>query len=63
MNSSPYKWTATQALELLKNDTISVEEYAQSLLDRIQDRDRIAKAWAHLGKLLDRNGCDLPKSC
>ncbi|KAH7244462.1 amidase signature domain-containing protein [Fusarium redolens] len=59
MNSSPYKWTATQALELLKNDTISVEEYAQSLLDRIQDRDRIVKAWAHLdllsqARLLDK---------
>ncbi|KAF5671552.1 amidase [Fusarium circinatum] len=48
MDLPPYKWTATQALELLKNDTISVEAYAQSLLDRIQERGRTIKAWAYL---------------
>ncbi|KAF5582063.1 amidase [Fusarium pseudoanthophilum] len=48
MNSPPYKWTATRALELLRNDSISVEAYAQSLLGRIQERDRTIKAWAHL---------------
>ncbi|KAG5750130.1 hypothetical protein H9Q70_007217 [Fusarium xylarioides] len=48
MDSPPYKWTATQALEYLKNDTISVEAYAQSLLDRIEERDRTIKAWAYL---------------
>ncbi|KAF5967429.1 amidase [Fusarium coicis] len=47
-NSPPYKWTATQALELLKNDSISVVAYAQSLLSRIQERDRTIKAWAYL---------------
>ncbi|KAG9502232.1 hypothetical protein J7337_005058 [Fusarium musae] len=52
MNSPPYKWTTTRALELLKNDSISVEAYAQSLLGRIQERDRATKAWAYLGKSL-----------
>jgi Asp-tRNA(Asn)/Glu-tRNA(Gln) amidotransferase A subunit family amidase len=50
MNSPPYKWTATQALELLKNDSISVVAYAQSLLGRIQERDRTIKGWAYLDK-------------
>lgn len=50
MDTPPYKWTATQALDFLKNDAISVEAYAQSLLDRILERDRTIKAWAHLGK-------------
>ncbi|KAI4619010.1 hypothetical protein J4E83_005962 [Alternaria metachromatica] len=35
-------------LELLKANTITVEAYAQSLLDRIHDRDNIVEAWAHL---------------
>ncbi|KAI1017258.1 hypothetical protein LB505_002004 [Fusarium chuoi] len=48
MDTPPYKWTATQALDFLKNDAISVEAYAQSLLDRILERDRTIKAWAHL---------------
>ncbi|KAI4676810.1 uncharacterized protein J4E84_009405 [Alternaria hordeiaustralica] len=39
-----------EALELLKANAITVETYAQSLLDRIRDRDDIVKAWAHLGK-------------
>ncbi|KAF4960506.1 hypothetical protein FGADI_913 [Fusarium gaditjirri] len=52
MESSTYHWTATQALELLKNNTISVEAYAQSLLDRIHERNRTIKAWAHLDLVL-----------
>ncbi|KAM5349181.1 hypothetical protein ACJ41O_009004 [Fusarium nematophilum] len=32
-----YKLTATQVLELLKNNTITVETYARSLLDRIDE--------------------------
>lgn len=45
-----YTLTAVQVLELLKTNTITVEAYAQSLLDRIHDRDDIVKAWAHLGE-------------
>lgn len=52
MTSSPYKLTATQVLELLKNNDITVEAYARSLLDRIKEKDGTVKAWAHLGKLL-----------
>ncbi|EEU42436.1 uncharacterized protein NECHADRAFT_40299 [Fusarium vanettenii 77-13-4] len=48
MTSSLYKLTATEVLELLKNNTITVEEYARSLLDRIQENDGTVKAWAHL---------------
>ncbi|KAH6994633.1 hypothetical protein EDB82DRAFT_502204 [Fusarium venenatum] len=47
-----YKLTATHALELINNNTISVEEYAKSLLDRIEERDLAAKAWAYLGAVL-----------
>jgi hypothetical protein len=52
MTSSPYKLTATQVLELLKNNAITVEAYARSLLNRIKENDGTVKAWAHLGKLL-----------
>ncbi|RSL66281.1 hypothetical protein CEP54_003789 [Fusarium duplospermum] len=48
MTSSPYKLTATQVLELLKNNDITVEAYARSLLDRIKENDGTVKAWAHL---------------
>ncbi|KAL6407639.1 amidase [Ilyonectria robusta] len=47
MMSSPHKLTATQVLELLKNNTLTVEAYARSLLDRIQARDSTVKAWAY----------------
>ncbi|KAJ3462519.1 hypothetical protein MRS44_007305 [Fusarium solani] len=52
MTSSPYKLTATQVLELLKNNAITVEAYARSLLNRIKENDGTVKVWAHLGKLL-----------
>lgn len=42
----PYAPTATEVLDLLNNITITVEEYARSLLDRIKERDGIVKAWA-----------------
>ncbi|POS71860.1 amidase [Diaporthe helianthi] len=42
--------TASEVLKLLENDTITVETYAQSLLNHIKDRDDIVKAWAYLGK-------------
>lgn len=47
---SPYRLTATQVLELLKNNTLTAEAYARSLLDRIQARDSTVKAWAYVGK-------------
>lgn len=51
MTATPYILAATQVLDLLKNNTITVEEYARSLLDRVKERDSIVKAWAYLGKL------------
>ncbi|KAM0417444.1 hypothetical protein ACHAPT_012593 [Fusarium lateritium] len=48
MISSPHKLTATQVLELLKNNAMTVETYARSLLDRIKENDDTVKAWAHL---------------
>jgi len=44
-----YVLTASQALDLLKSNTITVEEYAHSLLDRVKERDGLIKAWAFLG--------------
>lgn len=52
MTSSPYTLTATQVLELLKNNAITVEAYPRSLLDRTKENDGTIKACAHLGKLL-----------
>ena len=48
-SKTPYVLTATQVLDLLKNNTITVEEYARSLLGRVKERDSIVRAWAYLG--------------
>jgi hypothetical protein len=48
--------TATEILHLIKSDLITVEQYAQALLDRVKSRDRVVKAWQYYGML------DLPKS-
>ncbi|MCJ1271071.1 hypothetical protein MMC22_010970 [Lobaria immixta] len=42
--------TATQVLGLLKNNSITIEEYARALLIRIEQRDSTVKAWTYLGK-------------
>jgi hypothetical protein len=43
--------TSTQVLRLLRENTITVEAYAASLLERIKERDGIVKAWTYLGEL------------
>ncbi|KAI3542635.1 hypothetical protein CSPX01_06840 [Colletotrichum filicis] len=48
MKSALYKLSATQVLELFKNNTITVETYARALLDRVNENEGIVKAWAHL---------------
>ncbi|KAJ5627579.1 hypothetical protein N7528_005006 [Penicillium herquei] len=48
MTPQPYLLNATQVLDLFRDNTISVEQYAQSLLGRIEERDAIVKAWAYL---------------
>jgi len=43
-----YYLTASQAVALMKDGSLSVEDYAKSLLSRIKARDEIVKAWAFL---------------
>ncbi|SMQ53068.1 unnamed protein product [Zymoseptoria tritici ST99CH_3D7] len=55
MNTAPGKLhtlTATQALALIKNDSVSVEQYAEALLSRIEERDATVRAWTYLDKQL-----------
>ena len=46
-----YLLTATRVLALLRQNTITVEDYARSLFYYIDERDSIVKAWTYLGKL------------
>ena len=45
-----YSLTATQVLELYKNDSIKVEEYARSLLARVKERNDLIQAWTYYGQ-------------
>ncbi|TGO75509.1 hypothetical protein BELL_0209g00050 [Botrytis elliptica] len=53
-----YLLSATQILSLLKDDLITVEDYAHSLLHRIDQRNDIVKAWAYLD-MPTEFGCSL----
>ncbi|KAK2670051.1 Amidase signature domain [Fusarium oxysporum f. sp. vasinfectum] len=44
----PWKLTASVALGKIQADEMSVQEYAESLLERIKARDEDVKAWAYL---------------
>ncbi len=44
----PYRLTASEALALMKDGSLTVEAYSRSLLERIQERDHVVKAWAYL---------------
>lgn len=44
----PYRLTATQVVAQIRSGDLTVEQYARSLLSRIQERDPVVKAWAHL---------------
>lgn len=46
-----HRLTATEVLSLLKDDKVSVVNYARDLLDRMDERDSTVKAWAYLGEL------------
>ncbi|RDW65314.1 amidase signature (AS) enzyme-1 [Coleophoma crateriformis] len=48
--TEPWKLTATEASKLLRKGDLTVEEYAKSLLSRIEVRDPIIKAWAYLDR-------------
>ncbi|OJJ83164.1 amidase [Aspergillus glaucus CBS 516.65] len=43
-----YRLTAMQALHNIRANELTVEDYAKSLLKRIQERDSAVKAWAYL---------------
>jgi NCS1 family nucleobase:cation symporter-1 len=44
----PWKLTATEALTQIQADELSVQEYARSLLERVNGRDKDVQAWAYL---------------
>lgn len=44
----PYQLTATQVLAKYKDGSLTVEDYARSLLSRIEKRDAAVNAWAYL---------------
>jgi len=43
-----YRLTACQVRDLLTSSSITVEQFARSLLSRIMERDGTIKAWAYL---------------
>jgi len=44
----PFRLTASEATQLMRKGSLSVEDYAKSLLARISARDHLVKAWAYL---------------
>jgi Asp-tRNA(Asn)/Glu-tRNA(Gln) amidotransferase A subunit family amidase len=52
MSSELYRLTATDVLVKVKSNEISVEDYAKSLLTRIEVRDEAVQAWAYLNSEL-----------
>ncbi|KAI0538866.1 amidase [Xylaria digitata] len=44
----PHKLTATQALSRIKDGSLTVEQYARSLLSHIRERDPAVQAWEYL---------------
>lgn len=52
MGSGPntYRLTATEAVAEIKAGTLTVENYASALLDRIEERDSQVEAWAYLDR-------------
>lgn len=45
---APYRLTATQAAAEMRSGALTVEDYARSLLSRIEERDGQVQAWAYL---------------
>lgn len=46
--AEPFRLTASQAQTKFKDGSLTVEEYAKSLLDRVSKRDATTHAWAYL---------------
>jgi hypothetical protein len=47
-NSHLCRSSATEIVELIRHNSITVKDYAESLLERIKERDPVVKAWVHL---------------
>lgn len=43
-----YNLTASQALQKIRADELTIQDYAKSLLKRINQRDDAVRAWAYL---------------
>lgn len=50
MSQEPFRLTATEALQAFDSGSLTVEVYARSLLDRIQKRDEVVRAWEFLDR-------------
>ncbi|KAJ4257504.1 hypothetical protein NW762_008628 [Fusarium torreyae] len=48
LEQEPWRLTASEALAMIRADELLVQEYAESLLQRIKARDSDVKAWAYL---------------
>ena len=48
MTSETHRLTAIELLQAFENDSLTVEDYAKSLLKHIENRDPVVKAWAHI---------------
>lgn len=48
MPAEPYKYTAVEALRAFDSGALTVEDYARSLLGRIEERNDAVRAWAYL---------------
>ena len=46
--TNPYEFTATEAIELIKNRKLSIYEWVSSCFDRIKQKDSDVKAWIYL---------------
>ncbi|KAL6916216.1 hypothetical protein FSHL1_007663 [Fusarium sambucinum] len=48
MLNEAYKLTATEVIAKFRDDQLTVEQYAESLLARIKERDPIVRGWVYL---------------
>jgi Asp-tRNA(Asn)/Glu-tRNA(Gln) amidotransferase A subunit family amidase len=46
--AEPYRLTASEAVSLIQKGDLTVEQYAKSLLARVEERDHVVRAWAYL---------------
>lgn len=50
MSNALYQLTATEVVSKIKSGELNVEDYAKSLLERIEARDEAVQAWAYLNR-------------